>query len=483
MRIFPTQTIRQAERDLFLRGEIDSGCLMERVVRRLSALFVFHEALRSMQPSRVVVYAGRGNNAGDAIGLAASFACPVTLRAVCKPDELSPDARAQLDKWKKPIDTALPEPQPGLLLIDGLLGSGARGALQGGYASLAAEMNRLRELSPGSLIFSIDIPTGLDAETGLVAPEAVKADFTAPIGCVKPGMLADGAEEAVGQIVPIPLPEALLPAPREGEPLVLDAETVQGWLPRRAAGCFKNVAGRVAIVAGSPGMLGAAQLCSEAALYAGAGLVVLYCLPESYSILASRVAPEVMVRCVSSYAEVEEKSAQALLIGPGLGELSLGEQLALQNLAEGFGGVVVLDADGLNMAAARHWRFSARWVLTPHPGEMRRLDPRPTAPRETVVRRFLEEHDCTLLLKGARSIIADRRQVYVNSTGGPFMANGGQGDVLAGVTAGLAAQGLSPLRAAALASYTCGLRATVQWFKAGFPRTVPAGRVMSLCRF
>ena len=132
---------------------------------------------------------------------------------------------------------------------------------------------------------------------------------------------------------------------------------------------------------------------------------------------------------------------------------------ALHALVNRSQGMVVLDADALNLAAAQGWEFHNRCILTPHPGEMHRLDPRAAAPRRVVVRRFLQRHDCTLLLKGARTIVADRAQACYNSTGGPFMAIGGQGDNLSGCIAALAALGLAPLHAAALGAYACGLAA------------------------
>ncbi len=227
-------------------------------------------------------------------------------------------------------------------------------------------------------------------------------------------------------------------------------------------------------------MAGAAQMCAEAALAAGAGLVVLYAQREVYPVLAARVAAEVMVRCVTSYAEVAEPAAQALVVGPGLGQLNTAEASALRALTETFAGTVVLDADALNTAAAQGWELDhPNWVLTPHPGEMRRLAPRlATLPRREQVARFAETSGAVLLLKGARTLIGNRQQLYYNSTGGPFMANGGQGDVLAGCIAGLAAQGMAPLAAAAAGAYACGRAAERAWCALGRPRAVRATQVL-----
>lgn len=445
MKIAGAQGIRQAEQAAFAAGKATPSGLMDAVVARLCRGLPF-------TPQRVVAYIGRGNNGGDAVGLAASFACPVILRHPGEKFEVSEETQRQLDRARhmEVADTA-PEPEADTLVIDGLLGSGAHGELRADYAACVHEMNALRLGAPRCRTLAIDMPTGLG--TGV----CVQADATAAIGCVKPEMLADGAEDFVGRLHCIPLPEVEIPA--ECADTVLEPLHPLCRLPRRPYSLFKNRAGRVAIVAGSIGYLGAAQMCAEAAVQAGAGLVALYCHVDAYPLLAACVAPEVMVRPVKSYAEISEPDAQCLLMGPGLGAVEGAEADALHALAMDFRGTVVLDADALNLAAARGWEFHGRCILTPHPGEMRRLDPRPAATRREVVRRFLERHDCTLLLKGARTIVANRTHACYNGTGGPFMANGGQGDTLSGCIAALAAQGLAPLHAAALGAYACGLAA------------------------
>lgn len=490
MNIASASAIRAAEQQLFTSGAMSSLTLMDKVIERLHSAYRHSSPeLMTLRPERVVVYAGKGNNAGDAIGLAARLGIPITLRCACTPETLSPDTRAQLSRITAPISHHTPEPAPRTLIIDGLLGSGATGSLREPYRTLAAELNTLRDASPASLCLAIDIPTGLDPTTGAADPCTVRADITAPIGCIKPGMLTDSAAQHIGRLLPIPLPEVTLPAvplpcapasspSAQLPPQVTDAALLHNWLPRRAQDCYKNRAGRVAIIAGSIGMLGAAQLCAEAALHSGAGLITLYCHPSAYPLLATRVAPEIMVRPVSTYADISEPQAQALLIGPGLGIPNPTEACALRRLAEHFSGTVILDADALNLAATHHWQPQPNWILTPHPGEMRRLHPTPPTDRLTTVRTYLQQHDTVLLLKGARSIIADRRHLCYNSTGGPYMANGGQGDTLAGTIAGLAAQGLTPWRAAVLGAWVCGQAASQAWAQHSYPPAISATQVI-----
>lgn len=478
MFIASCQAVRDAEQRLFAAGEITSLQLMNRVIDRMERAVRGEPLLCGLHPQRVVVYAGTGNNAGDAVGLAARLGVPVIIRAVKGRSGLSADTAAQLAGHEIFAYTA-PEPLPRTLILDGLLGSGAKGELRPAYAAMVQELNALRAACPQSLTLAVDIPTGLDADTGCCAADVVAADVTADIGAVKPGMLADGAEDAVGRLLPIPLPEAaIFPCSAD---TVADAAALRAALPRRPYSYFKNRAGRVAIIAGSVGMTGAARMCAAAAVEAGAGLVALYCLPDAYPVLAASVTPEVMVRPVPTYAAVEEPQANVLLIGPGLGPQTAENAAALRTLAAGFRGTVVLDADGLNLAAAAHWDFfTPRFILTPHAGEMRRLDPRPAAPRREVVRRFLEQHDCTLLYKGARTIIADRGHCVYNISGGPYMANGGQGDVLSGVIAALAAQGMPPHAAAALGAYSCGTTAEAAWAQRGYSTAVRATQVAGM---
>lgn len=478
MIIAPCSTVRAAEQAAFAAGQTDPESLTRAVVQRL------HRTLREhgIGSDTAVVYAGKGGNARDAVGLAALCAERVLLRCAHEADA---NALAEYARSYAPcaVEIALqpPQAQGGMLLIDGLLGSGASGGLRPAYAAAVAEINELRSRCEHSLTIAVDIPTGLDAETGHVCGDAVRADITCPIGCVKPGMSADGAEDYVGRLLPVELPGIVLTPSTEDKVLSAEESIVQ--LPRRAHSCFKNRAGRVAVIAGSQGMLGAARLCAEAALRAGAGLVVLYCHRDIYPLLAASVCAEVMVRPVESYADIEEPQAQALVIGPGLGHPSAAEAEALRALAHSFAGTVVLDADALNLAAAQAWSFTPNMILTPHPGEMRRLDSRPSVSRRETVSRFLAEHDVTLLLKGARTLIADRHSCLYNGTGGPYMANGGQGDVLAGVIGALAAQGCRPLHAAAAGAYRCGLAAEQVYLRRlrerrVFPAVVTAAQVI-----
>lgn len=491
MNIHTCQTIRRAEQALFDSGVISSDELMEIAISESLETLARDPFFRHCEDrfTCVVVYAGKGKNAGDAIGLAWALGFrKITLRSVCRVHEMAQETQQRLNEL--PDDCLYIEDEPlvpqdgkaffgteGVLIIDGLLGSGASGALRPKYAEMVQEMNALRAAHPRSVILAVDVPTGLGADDGAVHGSAVEADATIAIGCVKPGLVADGAEDYVGRLICVPLPDDLHLPPSNDK--VLDESALQ-LLPRRPYSCYKNRAGRVRIVAGSVGYTGAAEMCAEAALASGAGLVELYCLPSVYPILAVRLSPEVMVHPIHSYADVPREGADAMLIGPGLGKPDAAELPALQALVEQPTCPLVLDADGLNLTAEHGWSISPRAILTPHPGEMRRLYPAAAQlSRAACATRFVQQHPCTLLLKGARSIITDGSALLYNSTGGPYMATGGQGDVLSGVIAAFVAQGLSPVDAAALGAYSCGLAATLTHTADGEPLAVRASSILS----
>ena len=482
MNIHPCELLRRAEQAVFDSKAMSSDALMDAAIEGCRALLardpVFAGAAARFRCA--IVYAGKGKNAGDAIGLAHRLGfADLRLRCAVPTHDMAAETRRQLAAIPPEhlhVESDRPASAEEALLIDGLLGSGACGPLRPEYARLVAELNELRRHSRRALTLALDIPTGLSADGGYLPPLAVQADATLALGCVKPGMLADGAEDYVGRLLCVPLPGCVeLPA---SAACALGEDTLN-WLPRREFSCFKNRAGRVRIIAGSVGYTGAAQMCAEAALAAGAGLVELCCLPAVYPILAARVAADVMVRPVADYSELSAEGAQALLIGPGLGQPSEADCCALQQLVETAPCPLVLDADGLNLAAAHGWHIPRSAILTPHPGEMRRLFPAAAElSRAETAAAFVKAHPCTLLLKGARSIITNGSATLYNTTGGPWMAGGGQGDVLAGVVAALAAQGLPPLRAAALGAWLCGRAATAAYAAAGFPLSVPATRLL-----
>jgi NAD(P)H-hydrate epimerase len=227
----------------------------------------------------------------------------------------------------------------------------------------------------------------------------------------------------------------------------------------------KGMAGRVAIIAGSAQYTGAAVLAAMGALRGGCGLITLHVPAHAALAIASRCPPEIIIRGFSSFHELHDLAADSLVVGCGIGELESSDGEALLEVIANTRIPTVIDADALNLIARsdEHRLFTKQHVITPHPGEFRRLAPDLSElPRESAARSFTDRFPCTLLLKGCRTIItATGNPLWCNSTGTPGMASGGQGDLLAGVLGSLLALGNPPLQSAALAAWLCGRAAEI----------------------
>jgi len=407
-------------------------------------------------PARAAVFCGKGNNGGDALVVARwlkRWGWEVELHFSHGPDHLSELATKKLSEYEEEPAPGTAPPDEALVLVDGLLGIGASGDLRGGIREQADRIDELRREQFG-FCFAIDIPTGLDADTGEAFGGAVRADCTLTICQAKTGFAADEAVDCVGRLaeIPIDIPVEEGDASRR----FLFPSNLRPRLPRRRPETHKGQAGRVTVIAGSPGMAGAAALVALGASRAGAGLVTV-CVPESiYPVVASQCPAEVMVRPVASRREATETTADAFAVGPGLGDTVSKDLLDFLVSHEA---PAVVDADALN-ALSRNLslldRLPSHRLLTPHPGELARLTER-RGGRVELTRELADTWGVTLLHKGARTAIASPdRPVELNTTGHPGMASGGMGDVLTGVCAGLAGQGLALHDAACVGSWLVG---------------------------
>ena len=213
------------------------------------------------------------------------------------------------------------------IVLDGLLGLGLHPPLREPIRGACREMNSLRG---NAYVIAIDLPTGLDGDSGAADDDCVIADFTITVGCAKSGLVADSAIDFVGRLEVVPLDELRadeLPPPgtrRGGSAELATPESLRDLLPRRKYSAYKNQFGRIGIVAGSRGFTGASIMCSLGALRAGAGLVELFVPEEIYEIVAAAAAPEVMVKPVKSYADLLEEPIDVWAVGPGLGQIACG---------------------------------------------------------------------------------------------------------------------------------------------------------------
>jgi NAD(P)H-hydrate epimerase len=349
------------------------------------------------------------------------------------------------------------------VILDGLLGIGATGPLRDDIRAMTREINA-RRAGSNTRVFAVDVPTGLNADTGEADADGVVADVTVTAGYAKAGLVADGASAHVGRLCVAALDQFAPHAPQDFTAEVATPESLRGLLPRRNFDSYKNQFGHIGIVAGSEGFLGAAILCASGALRGGAGLVTVYAPHDIQPALAIKMPPEIMVQPVKSYEEVLVGKHTVLAVGPGLGKAHAG---AILQLVEHASIPMVLDADGLNIVAAQDTGLLGRCagprLLTPHPGEMGRLYPeakqltRYEAATSFTARFATARSPITLLLKGSRTIIHEHgRPASYNTTGNPGMGTGGMGDVLTGVCAALIGQHLAPYDAARTGAWLCG---------------------------
>jgi len=430
MRVLTAEQMREVDRRTIEAG-VPSIALMENAAHR-----VVEEMVREFDPidrKNIVVLCGKGNNGGDGLAIARLLheynvqRLRVVLAA--DPSEYRGDAAENLKRVQElgiPLAFEVPqklrERREVNIVVDALLGTGLKGPPTG----RTAELIRATREFPQAKIVAVDLPSGLGG-----GGDCVRADITVTFTAPKvEHYLAPGAEEHIGRLVvsQIGSPPWLIPAGLEvSEP----AEFRHLFRPRKRE-AHKGDFGHVLVVGGAPGKMGAAAMAGLAALRAGAGLVTVACSDSS------RLAPELMSQ---SLDDISLERITVLAVGPGLGE----RRTLVPDLLQRATIPAVIDADGLNALAATDVRGRGlETVLTPHPGEMARLlgvervEPQH---RLEVARKFAQERNVCLVLKGYRTLIAlPDGNVWINTSGSPAMATGGTGDILTGMIAGLIAQ-------------------------------------------
>ena len=428
------------------------------------------------RPQRCIVFAGKGHNGGDALVAAEHlkrWGWKIDIRLPFPESDCSELTRKKLQSLREAesgrglsaatVGAPKPFPHSRTIVLDGLLGLGTQHLLREPIRRATREINRLRA-EQNAFVFAVDLPTGLNADNGELDPDCVIADFTVTIGFAKYGLIVDSTLDVVGRLEVVPLPNL---APPESAPneILASAHSLGPLLPRRKFSAYKNQFGRVGVVAGSKGFVGAALMTTEGALRSGAGLVEVFVPEKIYSIVASAAPVEAMVKSVRSYRKLPEDNIDVWAVGPGLGTAHASQ---LRRFIKEARKPMVLDADGLNIVAGKIdilQKSEGKRLLTPHPGEMERLIHPGKMSRAWIARNACENLPVTLLFKGSRTIVCENnRPLSYNSTGNPGMATGGMGDVLTGVCAGLAAQGLSLYDAARVGAWVCGRAAEMSIF-------------------
>jgi hydroxyethylthiazole kinase-like uncharacterized protein yjeF len=468
--IVSAAAMRAAEEAAFASG-VEVEALMDRAGAGVAA------AVRRFfpQPGRAIVFAGKGHNGGDALVAAARLketGWEIDLRLVFPEADCAELTRKKIAAIRRDelplvpfVGLAAASPS-GLIVLDGLLGLGAKHLLREPIRTAAQEINRLRR-EQHAFVFAVDLPTGLDGDTGEMDPDCVIADGTVTIGFAKHGLIVDDVIDVVGRLEVVALSDLAI-APSAANDVVACAHSLRDLLPRRKFSAYKNQFGRVGIVAGSQGFIGAGLMTTEAALRAGAGLVELFVPKEIYPIVAAAAPAEAMVKPIRAYRDLLEETVDVWALGPGLGK---SEAKDLLKVIERASAPMVVDADGLNILSTDVEilkRCAGPRLVTPHPGEMKRLFDSGKMSRSGTARNFTSAFPVTLLLKGARTIVAEReRPLSYNCTGNPGMATGGMGDVLTGVCAALIGQGLSLYDAGRTGAWACGRAAEIAVFEKG----------------
>lgn len=419
--------------------------------------------LRQTYPDamRIIIVTGKGNNGGDGYivaRLAIKDGLQVTLCRFCEPQQINGDAARAYQKLLE-LQPKFITWQAEVLLdydivVDALLGTGISGEVREPMASVITDINRSQ-----LPVIAIDVPSGVNADTGSVANVAMHAVQTATYIGLKKGCYTGDALNFQGELklFSLGLDDSCYPPPSETL-LAYNWNAVKSWLKPRPVNSHKGLFGHCRVVGGAAGMAGAALMASAAAARCGSGLVSAWLQQDAAAIVTAR--PEIMAKNIGkeeipAHASLLEES-HSLVVGPGLGQSSWGQRWMRELSATNAFLLAnkVIDADGLNWLALNP-QYNERWILTPHPGEAGRLlnsnTPSINHDRFAAGLAIAKKYGGVSVLKGAGTIIscADGRQV-VCPVGNPGMASGGMGDVLSGLIGGFVAQGFALFDAAIL---------------------------------
>jgi ADP-dependent NAD(P)H-hydrate dehydratase / NAD(P)H-hydrate epimerase len=464
--LLDAETMRGVDRWAIETRGVPSLDLMER-----AGAGVTRTVERLVPDGPAAVVCGKGNNGGDGLVVARLLreaGRSVTVVCTAPPGDFAGDARVNLDRLSGEAPLELAEDRDraeralagATVIVDALLGTGFQGEPRGAVGEAIEVVNAAR-----ARVVSVDVPSGVDASTGVVADAAVRAAVTVTFHAGKPGLWIAPGKAHAGEVetIEIGIPRG---SPKDTK-VGLIGPAVFDLLPRRSASSTKFLSGHVLLAGGSEGLTGAPRMAAHAAMRAGAGYVTAFVPASLQTILATAGPPELMTRglpdengglTADGVEDVLEASARggALALGPGLGR-SDGAGAFARELARKAKVALVLDADGLNAHAGLLSHLAAReapTVLTPHAGELGRLlelgSEEIERERLRHVREAAEQARAVVVLKGDDTLIADPSgRVAVSPGGAPALATAGTGDVLTGVIAALLAAGLDPFTAAA----------------------------------
>ena len=484
MKLLKADEMKDIDRRASSEFGIPSIILMENA--GLRTLEVIEEILGETKNRMIVILAGKGNNGGDGLVIARHLinsGAVVETYLTGEVEELTQDSRINYEillkmgarifplSSEKDLDLLMLSLMNADLIVDALYGIGFKGSLNQFDSRLVKMVNWCR-----APVVAVDIPSGVEADTGRVNGDAIKASHTVTFALPKIGLVLEPGKEYVGtlSVADISIPAVLLEDKTIKTNLISEA-MLSALIKPRSANSHKGTYGHALLVGGSPGMVGAVMMSSQAALRTGAGLVTA-AVPESLTAVVDSSLMEVMTAPLgqtgqSAIALEALPAIENLLgtvsvcaVGPGMSRYPEAGAI-VRHILERSGVPLVIDADGLNALENDVTVLKDRQVpivLTPHPGEMARLTGKTIeeiqSHRLEIAQTFAEEWGVTLVLKGNKTIIANPSgEVYINISGNPGMATAGSGDVLTGIITGLIAQGLKPQDAAFAGVYLHGL--------------------------
>jgi ADP-dependent NAD(P)H-hydrate dehydratase / NAD(P)H-hydrate epimerase len=478
--------MRRCDEEAITRYKIPGIVLMENAARGTAD--VMDAYIFELSRQHTLIVCGSGNNGGDGCALARHLierGCTVTVALLAPVARLKGDARINADIIRRmarsdssgkltlisPVTLPKLKQLPRIgVVVDAILGTGFKGSLKPKVAAIVEWMN-----TQPAVRVAIDIPSGIDADTGQAHGVSFMADYTSTMGLMKRGLLFSPGRDASGSVacIDIQIPPEVYRRPITRTFLIEESDVYKAF-PKRPLDVHKYQVGKVFVLAGSTGLTGAAALTSMSALRSGAGAVVLG-IPESLNLMMEKKLTEVMTLPLTdngsgvlhntAWQRIEQQCAWADVIaaGPGLSTTDDTREI-VERLVREIDKPLILDADALNVLAGRDTLLTKRkapLIVTPHTGEFSRLSGIPKEKiiqeRIATVQRYARIRKITVLLKGGPSVIALQDGiVYINSTGNPGMATAGAGDVLTGVIAGLLAQGLKVEAAAYCGAYIHG---------------------------
>lgn len=434
------------------------------------------------EAKRIAIFCGKGNNGGDGLVAARylSGKANVVVFLLCGKNEISGNAKANLDKFKGKLFEITDEGDfkktvsgaaKADIIVDAILGTGLNSGVSGKLKTVIEGINALNKK-----VISADIPSGIDPNTGQIMGAAVKAELTITFGMPKVGLYLFPGCDYAGKIevIDIGFPEALISEESIKTGIIEKADIVP-LFPERPKDTHKGIFGHLLVVAGSRGKTGAAAMASNSALRSGAGLVTL-AVPKNLQPIYEMKLTEVMTEPLSEaekWSLGENALEEIVSLSEDKNAISLGSGITPTPVAlKVMAGVikelyqpVVIDAGGIDAIIANPdilKNAKGPRIITPHPGEMGRLlgisSMNVQADRVGIARKFAEENNAYVVLKGAHTVIAiPEGQVFISITGNPGMATAGTGDALTGMIGGLLAQGFKPEHAAIASVYLHGL--------------------------